>query len=91
MRDTAEVHHGKMVSLYLKNRLPVPRWAEGRVIPRSGSAVTLFSVFIPQSQRLEFSNVAASDKFWWPAVNGIVYSFRHRADAEELVARNTVQ
>lgn len=92
---TADVHHGEMVSLYLKGsrqaRLgrPLPQWAEYRVFPRSGSALTLFSVFVPDNNRLHFNTVDPANKFWWPAVNGIVYSFRHREDAERLVEELT--
>jgi len=80
----AEVHHGEMVSLYLKHKQPLPEWAQYRIFPRSGSSLTVFSVFVPDSTRLQF-NVEPNDKFWWPAVNGIIYSFRHREDAESLI------
>lgn len=84
--DTAEVAAGKNISGYLHNKRPVPKWAEGKVFPRSGSAITLFSVFVPNDQRILFPDIASNDKFWWPAVNGIVYCFRYRKDAEALAA-----
>jgi hypothetical protein len=79
------VHHGEMVSLYLDNNRPLPKWSEGRIFPRSGSASTFFSVFVLNKPRVEVSSVKTNDTFWWPAINGIVYSFRYEKDAETFI------
>ena len=87
--DTAEVAAGKNVTGYLRGNRPLPKWAEWKVFPRSGSAITLFSVFVPNDRRILFPDIAANDKFWWPAANGIVYCFRYREDAENFVSNRS--
>lgn len=85
MSKSNDVHHGEIVSLYLKNKRPLPKWAELKVFPRSGSTSTWWSVFVPSHQRIDVTYVDSQDKYFWSDVNGIIYNFRYQKDAEAFL------